>query len=110
MTKEMTKEERDLWEQALAIEFSTPKTAATKIMKFAEAHYEAKMKEVVPSELIKFVKWFTKAIPSYETTEEEIVNTYLTQQLNKNDHICKPMVNADWTYLKCECGRKFKPK
>jgi hypothetical protein len=23
---------------------------------------------------------------------------------------CKPMVNADWTYLKCECGKRFKPK
>ena len=23
---------------------------------------------------------------------------------------CKPMVNADWTYLRCECGKRFKPK
>jgi len=26
------------------------------------------------------------------------------------DHKCKPMVNADWTYLRCECGKRFKPK
>lgn len=26
------------------------------------------------------------------------------------DHNCKPMVNADWTYLRCECGKRFEPK
>jgi len=26
------------------------------------------------------------------------------------DGKCKPMVNADWTYLRCECGKRFKPK
>lgn len=26
------------------------------------------------------------------------------------DHKCKPMVNADWTYLRCECGKRFEPK
>jgi hypothetical protein len=22
---------------------------------------------------------------------------------------CKPMVNADWTYLSCKCGKRWKP-
>ena len=26
------------------------------------------------------------------------------------DGKCRPMVNADWTYLRCECGKRFKPK
>ena len=26
------------------------------------------------------------------------------------DGKCKPMVNADWTYLRCECGKRFEPK
>lgn len=26
------------------------------------------------------------------------------------DHKCKPMVNADWSYLKCGCGKIIKPK
>jgi hypothetical protein len=26
------------------------------------------------------------------------------------DHKCKPMVNADWTYLRCECGKTLTPK
>ena len=26
------------------------------------------------------------------------------------DHKCKPMVSADWTYLRCECGKRFEPK
>ena len=26
------------------------------------------------------------------------------------EHKCKPMVNADWTYLRCECGKRFEPK
>jgi hypothetical protein len=26
------------------------------------------------------------------------------------DGKCKPMVNADWTYLRCECGKRLEPK
>ena len=26
------------------------------------------------------------------------------------DGKCKPMVNADWTYLRCECGKRFETK
>ena len=26
------------------------------------------------------------------------------------DGKCRPMVNADWTYLRCECGKRFEPK
>jgi len=26
------------------------------------------------------------------------------------EHKCKPMVNADWTYLRCECGQRLEPK
>ncbi len=26
------------------------------------------------------------------------------------DGKCKPMVNADWTYLRCKCGKRFEPK
>ena len=26
------------------------------------------------------------------------------------EHKCKPMVNADWTYLRCDCGKRFEPK
>ena len=26
------------------------------------------------------------------------------------DGKCRPMVNADWTYLKCDCGKRFEPK
>jgi len=26
------------------------------------------------------------------------------------DGKCIPMVNADWTYLRCECGKRFEPK
>ena len=26
------------------------------------------------------------------------------------DGKCRPMVNADWTYLRCECGNRFTPK
>jgi len=25
------------------------------------------------------------------------------------EHKCKFYVNADWTYLKCDCGKKIKP-
>jgi len=26
------------------------------------------------------------------------------------DGKCRPMVNADWTYLRCKCGKRFEPK
>ena len=26
------------------------------------------------------------------------------------DGKCRPMVNADWIYLRCECGKRFEPK
>jgi hypothetical protein len=26
------------------------------------------------------------------------------------DGKCRPMVNADWTYLRCECGKRVEPK
>ncbi len=26
------------------------------------------------------------------------------------DGKCRPMVNAEWTYLRCECGKRFMPK
>jgi len=26
------------------------------------------------------------------------------------DGKCRPIVNADWTYLRCKCGKRFEPK
>ena len=33
---------------------------------------------------------------------------YQVKQLDY--HLCKPIVNVDWTYLRCECGKRFNPK
>jgi hypothetical protein len=50
------------------------------------------------------------------TAKQEIFNSTL-KAINYThcceefaDGKCRPMVNADWTYLRCECGKRFKPK
>jgi len=44
--------------------------------------------------------------------EKAINYTHCCESDNEQlaDHKCKPMVNAYWTYLRCECGKRFKPK
>ena len=48
--------------------------------------------------LTKFLEWH-KAVISVTRCCTEFA-----------DGKCKPMVNADWTYLRCECGKRFEPK
>ena len=51
----------------------------------------------------------------YENIANEVVKLFaipivVGQSEQLDDHKCKPMVNADWTYLRCECGKRFEPK
>jgi hypothetical protein len=43
-----------------------------------------------------------------------LANYSIMQELNDCEEFadgkCRPMVNADWTYLRCECGKRFEPK
>ena len=43
-----------------------------------------------------------------QATEQAINYTHSCTEFA--DGKCKPMVNADWTYLRCECGKRFEPK
>jgi hypothetical protein len=43
-----------------------------------------------------------------DNLEEAINYTHCCEEFA--DGKCRPMVNADWTYLRCECGKRFKPK
>jgi len=67
-------------------------------------------------------KWLQTEQVSLDLNEDEIKQEYsLFKDSNKAinytrcctefaDGKCKPMVNADWTYLRCECGKRFEPK
>jgi hypothetical protein len=54
-------------------------------------------------------KRFVELIKEYGTEQCNIANV-VGQSEQLADHKCKPMVNADWTYLRCECGKRFEPK
>jgi len=46
-----------------------------------------------------------------ETSDEALpIGDVAGQSEQLADHQCKPMVNADWTYLKCKCGKRFELK
>jgi hypothetical protein len=49
-----------------------------------------------------------KRIDSLIDISQAINNTHCCTEFA--DGKCKPMVNADWTYLRCECGKRFEPK
>jgi len=51
---------------------------------------------------------------SYLIPDEDFIDEYL-EAINYThcceefaDGKCRPMVNADWTYLRCECGKRNK--
>jgi hypothetical protein len=53
----------------------------------------------------------TETLLSKQLTELlEIAINYTRCCTEVADGKCKPMVNADWTYLRCECGKRFEPK
>ena len=48
---------------------------------------------------------------------EDIMASMMNEAINYSqcctefaDGKCQPMVNADWTYLRCECGKRFEPR
>ena len=43
--------------------------------------------------------------------ERKLYGMTTTHKLNNTaKHKCKFYVNADWSYLKCDCGKRKKPK
>ena len=76
-------------------------------------------------EIINGLKQIKTRVDSGTITTVNGTETLLSKQLEKMieeainytrcctefaDGKCRPMVNADWTYLRCECGKRFKPK
>jgi hypothetical protein len=50
-------------------------------------------------------------IAEYKTRTKQLSLVKVMQQSEQlTDHKCKFYVNADWTYLRCECGKRIKPK
>lgn len=75
-------------------------------------------KEEILLEALNTYGKFTSVEQEFNENQLEVI--YEAMEIVKNnvvgrseqlaDHKCIPMVNADWTYLRCECGKRFEPK
>ena len=67
----------------------SPSEIIINVRQMREAYAEQRIKELEAKDIImivEFCKWYNRAIPSYETTEEEMVETFLQEYklLNKD--------------------------
>ena len=74
-------------------------------------------KEIISKVKFRLLEKYTakNLLPSEEIINDCIDNTLKAINYTRcckefADGKCKPMVNADWTYLRCECGKRFEPK
>ena len=60
--------------------------------------------------------YFQKAMSHFfDDAVEESIDQFLAIDYTRRceefaDGKCRPIVNADWTYLRCKCGKRFEPK
>jgi hypothetical protein len=56
-----------------------------------------------------FDRYITDVLKEFVKERLEAINyTHCCEEFA--DGKCRPMVNAEWTYLRCECGKRFMPK